>query len=73
VFKETTQRFPDYAQGYKNLAMAYAAQRQPAPALEAMRRYAALEPDDPQAAEAVRKLEIATQSGYIAPPDSTKH
>ena len=73
VFKETTQRFPDYAQGYKNLAMAYASLRQPAPALEAMRRYAELAPDDPQAAEAVRKLEIATRSQSAAPPDTTSH
>jgi hypothetical protein len=47
--------------------------RQPAPALEAMRRYAALAPNDPQAAEAVRKLEIATRSQYAAPSDSTSH
>jgi tetratricopeptide (TPR) repeat protein len=62
TFKETTQRFPDYAQGYKNLAMAYASIRQPWPALEAMQRYAALEPDDPTAAEAIRKLEIAARA-----------
>ena len=70
VFRETTERFPDYAPGYKNLAMAYAAMHQPEPALEAMRRYAALAPGDPMAAEAVRKLEIAVRSG-IARPDST--
>jgi tetratricopeptide (TPR) repeat protein len=62
TFKETTQRFPDYPQGYKNLAMAYASTRQPWPALDAMRRYAELAPDDPQAAEAIRKLEIAARS-----------
>jgi len=73
VFKETTQRFPDYPQGYKNLAMAYASLQQPAPALEAMRRYAALAPNDPQAAEAVRKLEIATRSQSAASPDTTLH
>ena len=62
TFQETTQRFPDYAQGYKNLAMAYASLKQPTPALEAMRRYAALNPADPEAAEAIRKLEIAARA-----------
>jgi tetratricopeptide (TPR) repeat protein len=62
VFKDTTRRFPDYPQGYKNLAMAYASIKQPWPALEAMRRYAELEPGDPTAAEAIRKLEIAARS-----------
>jgi tetratricopeptide (TPR) repeat protein len=62
VFKDTTQRFPDYPQGYKNLAMAYASIKQPWPALDAMRRYAELEPGDPTAAEAIRKLEIAARS-----------
>jgi tetratricopeptide (TPR) repeat protein len=59
TFRQTTQRFPDYAPGYKNLAMAYISIKRPAPALEAMRRYAALNPSDPDAAEAIRKLEIA--------------
>jgi tetratricopeptide (TPR) repeat protein len=62
VFKDTTQRFPDYPQGYKNLAMAYASMKQPWPALDAMRRYAELEPNDATAAEAIRKLEIAARS-----------
>lgn len=62
VFKDTTQRFPDYPQGYKNLAMAYASLKQPWPALDAMRRYAELEPGDPTAAEVIRKLEIAARS-----------
>jgi tetratricopeptide (TPR) repeat protein len=59
TFQETTRRFPDYAQGYKNLAMAWASLKQPRPALDAMRRYAALNPGDPEIAEAIRKLEIA--------------
>ncbi len=59
VFIETTQRFPEYASGYKNLAMAYAALRRPRPALQAMRRYVALNPGDVEARELVRKLEIA--------------
>ncbi len=62
VFKDTTRRFPDYPQGYKNLAMAYASLKQPWPALDAMRRYAELQPDDPTAAEAIRKLEIAARA-----------
>lgn len=59
VFEEMTRRFPDYPNGFKNLAMAYASQRRVRPALEAMRRYAALEPSDAQAKEIIRKLEIA--------------
>lgn len=59
VFEETTRRFPNYANGFKNLAMAYASERRVRPALEAMRRYAALEPADVEAKEIVRKLEIA--------------
>jgi tetratricopeptide (TPR) repeat protein len=62
IFRETTRRFPDYAQGYKNLAMAHASLRQPVPALQAMRRYAELNPADPEAAEAIRKLEIAVRA-----------
>lgn len=62
TFKETTRRFPDYPQGYKNLAMAYASIHQPWPALDAMRRYAELNPRDLQASEAIRKLEIAARS-----------
>jgi len=62
TFKETTQRFPDYAPGYKNLAMAYTSIKQPWPALEAMRRYAELNPSDPEAADAIRKLEIAARA-----------
>ena len=59
VFEETTRRFPNYANGFKNLAMAYASEKRVRPALEAMRRYAALEPADIEAKEIVRKLEIA--------------
>jgi len=62
TFQETTRRFPDYATGYRNLAMAFAAQHRPRPALEAMRRYVALSPDDVEARELVRKLEIAAQA-----------
>jgi len=62
TFKETTTRFPDYAPGYKNLAMAYVSIRKPWPALEAMRRYAELNPSDPEAAEAIRKLGIAVRA-----------
>jgi len=62
TFKETTERFPDYAAGFRNLAMAYASVHRAQPALDAMRRYAAMSPDDPQAAEAVRKLEIVVRS-----------
>jgi tetratricopeptide (TPR) repeat protein len=62
TFRETTRRFPDYSQGYKNLAMAYTSIKQPARALVAMRRYAELEPSDPEAAEAIRKLEIAARA-----------
>jgi tetratricopeptide (TPR) repeat protein len=68
TFKETTRRFPDYPQGYKNLAMAYASVKEPWPALDAMRRYAALNPSDPQAAEAIRKLEIAARSDSTSRP-----
>jgi hypothetical protein len=39
--------------------MAYAAQRRPRPALDAMRRYVDLNPADLDARELVRKLEIA--------------
>ncbi|HEU4929827.1 MAG TPA: tetratricopeptide repeat protein [Candidatus Krumholzibacteria bacterium] len=59
VFEETTRRFPTYANAYKNLAMAYAQQRRARPALAAMRRYVELEPEDIEAREVVRKLEIA--------------
>ena len=59
VFEETTRRFPDYANGYKNLAMAYAQQKRARPALAAMKRYVQLAPNDVQAREVVRKLEIA--------------
>lgn len=59
VFEETTRRFPDYANGFKNLAMAYASQKRVRPALAAMRRYAELAPEDAEAKEIVRKLEIA--------------
>lgn len=62
TFKETTTRFPDYAPGYKNLAMVYISIRKPWPALEAMRRYAELNPLDPEVAEAIRKLEIAVRA-----------
>jgi Flp pilus assembly protein TadD/4-amino-4-deoxy-L-arabinose transferase-like glycosyltransferase len=66
TFQETTRRFPDYPTGYKNLAMAYAAQRRPRPALQAMRRYAELVPDDMDARELVRKLEIAASADTSA-------
>lgn len=59
TFAETTRRFPEYANGFKNLAMAYASQKRVRPALEAMRRYAILEPTDVAAKEIIRKLEIA--------------
>ncbi len=59
VFEETTRRFPAYANAYKNLAMAYAQQKRARPALAAMRRYVQLEPEDVEAREVVRKLEIA--------------
>jgi tetratricopeptide (TPR) repeat protein len=62
TFTETTKRFPDYPNGYRNLAMAYAALRRPRPALAAMRRYVELSPDDVEAREAVRKLEIAARA-----------
>jgi Tfp pilus assembly protein PilF len=62
TFEETTRRFPDYPAGYKNLAMANAALRRPRPALEAMKRYAALSPEDAEARELVRKLEIAVRA-----------
>ena len=62
TFQETTRRFPDYANGYKNLAMANAALRRPRPALDAMRRYAELNPGDGEARELVRKLEIAVRA-----------
>ncbi len=62
TFLETTERFPDYANGYKNLAMAYASQKRPRPALEAMRKYAALNPSDLEAGELIRKLEIAVMA-----------
>lgn len=66
VFEETTRRFPDYSNGFKNLAMAYASQKRVRPALDAMRRYAALEPDDVEAKEIVRKLEIAAAADTSA-------
>ena len=66
IFRDATQRFPDYPQGYKNLAMAYASLKQPWPALEAMKRYAELNPSDPDAAEAIRKLEIAARADSSA-------
>jgi tetratricopeptide (TPR) repeat protein len=68
TFRETTRRFPRYPQGYKNLAMAYAALNRPRPALEAMRRYAELDPSDPEAAEAIRKLEIAVRADSTSRP-----
>ena len=62
----TTRRFPRYANGYKNLAMAYASQKRVRPALAAMQRYAALEPSDAAAKEVVRKLEIAAAADTSA-------
>jgi tetratricopeptide (TPR) repeat protein len=62
TFQETIQRFPDYANGYKNLAMAYASKKEPRPALEAMRKYAALNPSDLDAPELIRRLEIAVMA-----------
>jgi tetratricopeptide (TPR) repeat protein len=62
TFEDTVRRFPDYASGYRNLAMVYASQKRPRPALAAMRRYAALNPSDPDAAEMIRKLEIAARA-----------
>jgi superkiller protein 3 len=66
AFEETVRRFPDYASGYMNLAMAYTSQKRLRPALEAMRRYAALNPSDPNAAEMIRKLEIAVRADTSA-------
>ena len=66
TFEETTRRFPDYPTGYRNLAMAHAAQHRPRPALEAMRRYAELSPEDAEARELVRKLEIAVSADTSA-------
>lgn len=62
TFTETTRKFPDYPNGYKNLAMAYAAQKRPRLALDAMKRYAALNPSDVEAGELIRKLEIAAMA-----------
>jgi tetratricopeptide (TPR) repeat protein len=68
TFEETVRRFPRYANGYKNLAMAYASQKRARPALEAMRRYAELNPSDPTAAELIRKLEIAARADTSSAP-----
>jgi len=69
TFLETTRRFPDYPNGYKNLAMAYASQKRPRPALEAMRKYAALNPSDLDAGELIRKLEIAVMADTTSAGD----
>jgi tetratricopeptide (TPR) repeat protein len=66
VFEETTRRFPSYANGFKNLAMAYASQKRARDALQAIRRYAALEPADAVAKEMIRKLEIAVAADTSA-------
>ena len=52
-------RFPDYANTYRNLAMAYASQRQVGPALDAIEKYLEFNPEDAAALEVRRKLLIA--------------
>jgi len=67
TFEATAREFPDYANTWRNLAMTYASQRKPRPALDAMRRYAALNPADLSAADAIRKLEIAVLADSTTP------
>lgn len=62
TFKETTHLFPNYPTAYKNLAMAYAAKREPRLARDAMRLYTELAPQDAQARELLKKLEIAARA-----------